>query len=50
MTTAPVFARSTAAPADIHFDWADPLRLDEALSEEERMVREELERAFEQWG
>ena len=32
MTTAPVFARSTATPADIHFDWADRLRLDEALS------------------
>ncbi len=40
MTTAPAFARSTAAPADIHFDWADPLWLDEALSQEERMVRD----------
>jgi glutaryl-CoA dehydrogenase len=40
MTTAPVFARSSAAPPDVHFDWADPLRLDEALSEEERMVRD----------
>ncbi len=40
MTTAPVFAQSTPAPADTHFDWADPLRLDEALSEEERMVRD----------
>jgi glutaryl-CoA dehydrogenase len=40
MTTAPVFAQSTPAPADSYFDWADPLRLVEALSEEERMVRD----------
>src|ERR1700739_4368678 len=40
MTTASVFAQSTPAPADTDFDWTDPLRLDEALSEEERMVRD----------
>jgi len=28
------------APDEIAFDWADPLRLDEALTEEERMVRD----------
>src|SRR6516165_4186975 len=27
-------------PDEIAFDWADPLRLDEALTEEERMVRD----------
>src|SRR3982751_5815670 len=37
MTTA--FAQPTPATA-AQFDWADPLRLDEALSEEERMVRD----------
>jgi glutaryl-CoA dehydrogenase len=40
MTTAPVFPQSTTAPADTYFDWADPLRLDEALNEEERIVRD----------
>src|ERR1700739_4004421 len=40
MTTAPVFAQSTPAPAETDFAWADPLLLDEALSEEERMVRD----------
>jgi glutaryl-CoA dehydrogenase len=40
MTTAPAFAQSMPAPADTNFDWADPLRLDAALSEEERMVRD----------
>lgn len=28
------------APAEAQFDWADPLRLDESLSEDERMVRD----------
>jgi glutaryl-CoA dehydrogenase len=40
MTTAPAFAQSMPASADTNFDWADPLRLDAALSEEERMVRD----------
>src|SRR5260370_41626655 len=40
MTTAPVFTQSPTAPADTYFDWADPLRLDEALGEAERMVRD----------
>ena len=40
MTTAPAFAQSMPAPADTNFDWADPLRLDAALSEEERMGRD----------
>jgi glutaryl-CoA dehydrogenase len=40
MTTAPAFTQSMPAPADTNFDWADPLRLDAALSEEERMVRD----------
>jgi len=40
MTTAPDFAQPASAPSDAQFDWADPLLLDEALSEEERMVRD----------
>src|SRR5499427_10465113 len=40
MTTAPDFAQPASAPGDAQFDWADPLLLDEALSEEERMVRD----------
>jgi glutaryl-CoA dehydrogenase len=40
MTTAPTFARSTSAPPETHFDWADPLLLEESLTEEERMVRD----------
>jgi glutaryl-CoA dehydrogenase len=40
MTTVPGFAQSTPAPAETDFAWADPLLLDEALSEEERMVRD----------
>jgi glutaryl-CoA dehydrogenase len=39
MTSTPTLAEPTA-PAEAHFDWADPLLLDEALSEEERMVRD----------
>ena len=33
-------ARPSVASIEDPFDWADPLRLDEALSEEERMVRD----------
>jgi glutaryl-CoA dehydrogenase len=33
-------ARPSLASIEDPFDWADPLRLDEALSEEERMVRD----------
>src|SRR6478609_10180537 len=40
MTTAPVLAEFAAPRAEPQFDWADPLLLDEALSEEERMVRD----------
>jgi glutaryl-CoA dehydrogenase len=40
MTTVPGFAQSTPAPAETDFAWADPLLLDEALSEEERMIRD----------
>src|SRR5689334_21696263 len=39
MTSAPVLARS-APREETQFDWADPLLLGEALSEEERMVRD----------
>src|SRR5271168_467425 len=35
-----VFARPSPASVESRFDWADPLLLDEALSEEERMVRD----------
>jgi len=40
MNTAPAFVRPAAAPTEASFDWADPLLLDEALSEEERLVRD----------
>src|ERR1700758_5884445 len=30
----------TAAPTETHFDWADPLLLEDSLSEDERMVRD----------
>ena len=40
MTTASDFAQPAAAPSESQFDWADPLLLEEALSEEERMVRD----------
>jgi len=40
MTTAPAFGQPTPAAAETDFDWSDPLLLDEALGEEERMVRE----------
>jgi glutaryl-CoA dehydrogenase len=40
MTTVPALVQSSATSAETQFDWADPLRLDEALSEEERMVRD----------
>src|SRR5438309_149361 len=39
MTSAPALAQPASAPAETQFDWADPLLLDEALGEEERMVR-----------
>jgi glutaryl-CoA dehydrogenase len=38
MTTAP--AHPALTPAETRFDWADPLLLEEALSEDERMVRD----------
>ena len=40
MTIAPARAEPATAPTESQFDWADPLRLDEALSEDERMVRD----------
>ena len=40
MTSAPALAQAVAAPVETPFDWADPLLLDEALSEDERMVRD----------
>src|SRR5690348_17713233 len=40
MTSAPALAHPAPVPAESHFDWADPLLLDEALSEEERLVRD----------
>jgi glutaryl-CoA dehydrogenase len=33
-------AQPTAVPADAVFDWTDPLLLDDALSDEERMARD----------
>jgi glutaryl-CoA dehydrogenase len=40
MTSAPNLARPASATAEAQFDWADPLLLDDALSEDERMVRD----------
>jgi glutaryl-CoA dehydrogenase len=40
MNSAPALAQPAAAPAEALFNWADPLLLDEALGEEERMVRD----------
>jgi glutaryl-CoA dehydrogenase len=40
MTSSLAFAQPAAVSADTVFDWADPLLLDDALSEEERMVRD----------
>src|SRR5207248_9518949 len=40
MTSAPARAQPAAPQGETQFDWADPLLLDEALSEEERMVRD----------
>jgi glutaryl-CoA dehydrogenase len=40
MNSAPALAEPAAAPAETLFDWADPLLLEETLSEEERMVRD----------
>src|SRR5438309_5587122 len=40
MTSAPALAQPASAPAETQFDWADPLLLDEALGEEERMIRD----------
>jgi glutaryl-CoA dehydrogenase len=40
MTSSLAFAQPAAVSADAVFDWTDPLLLDDALSEEERMVRD----------
>src|SRR5215813_10595449 len=40
MTSAPAVAQPSAARTESRFDWADPLLLDESLSEDERMVRD----------
>src|ERR1700740_2935421 len=40
MTNTSILAQPAASPAETSFDWADPLLLDQALSEEERMVRD----------
>src|SRR5215813_3165477 len=40
MTSAPAVAQRPAASAETHFDWADPLLLEETLTEDERMVRD----------
>ena len=40
MTVAPAHTQPATAPTESRFDWTDPLLLDEALSEEERMVRD----------
>jgi glutaryl-CoA dehydrogenase len=40
MTSSLAFAQPSAVPPDMVFDWTDPLLLDDALSEEERMVRD----------
>src|SRR6202007_3189537 len=37
MTTAPARSKPATPPTEPRFDWADPLLLDEALGEEERM-------------
>jgi glutaryl-CoA dehydrogenase len=40
MNSAAAIAQPGAARAETRFDWADPLLLDESLTEEERMVRD----------
>src|SRR5437016_1517981 len=40
MTTSLALAHPSPVPADHVFDWADPLLLDDVLSEEERMARD----------
>ena len=40
MTSAPALASPSVAQIETHFDWADPLLLEEALSEDERIVRD----------
>src|SRR5271157_5912944 len=40
MTSMPDLTRPVIARAETAFDWADPLLLEESLTEEERMVRE----------
>jgi glutaryl-CoA dehydrogenase len=40
MTTAAARTQPATAPTEPRFDWADPLLLEESLSEEERMVRD----------
>src|SRR5437016_191775 len=40
MPSVPAFTQASAAPSETRFDWADPLLLEDALSEEERMVRD----------
>src|ERR1700741_3463030 len=40
MNSAASLAQPSAPPAETQFDWADPLLLEESLSEDERMVRD----------
>jgi glutaryl-CoA dehydrogenase len=40
MNSSPALAQPATAPAETQFDWADPLLLEESLSEDERMVRD----------
>jgi glutaryl-CoA dehydrogenase len=40
MTGTAALVQPSAARAESHFDWSDPLLLDEALTEDERMVRD----------
>jgi glutaryl-CoA dehydrogenase len=40
MTSAPALAQPTAASTEAQFDWADPLLLEDLLSEDERMARD----------
>jgi hypothetical protein len=40
MTGTAALVQPSAARVETHFDWSDPLLLDEALSEDERMVRD----------
>jgi glutaryl-CoA dehydrogenase len=40
MNSSPALAQPATAHAETQFDWADPLLLEESLSEDERMVRD----------